>query len=107
MAESKVTYKELKNATVHVDNSVDASKTYDISADVNITGTNVDSFDAGEVMKGGNSVANFSCFSENNLNVGFQNVDSENQCAVLEAINDFMTNVKQKVSTSNPVTFAL
>ena len=30
----KVIYKELKTALVHTDNSVDLSKTYDISADI-------------------------------------------------------------------------
>lgn len=34
----KVTYKELRNALVHVDNSGDSDRVYDISVDIRLQG---------------------------------------------------------------------
>lgn len=96
MAESKVTYKELKNARINVDNSVDTSKVYDISADVNVNSSSVESFDQGIVKSSDSVIATFSCYGDGNLNIGYQNVESANQCEILEAVNDFMENVKNK-----------
>lgn len=101
MAENKVTYKELRNAVVHVDNSVDTSKTYDISADVRLQGQNmVEAFENGIVQKDGMQIANFNCWGDsNNIGINYQGVDSDNQCAVLQSVNSFMDNVKKKVES--------
>lgn len=46
----KVTYKELRNALVHVDNSVDTAKVYDIAADVRLQGQNtVEAFESPKI----------------------------------------------------------
>ena len=104
----KVTYKELRSAKVHVDNSVDTSKTYDISADVNIENTTtVSGMDSGEVKQSGNVIANFSYWGENNLNISYMGVESANQCDVLEAVNTFIDNVKTKVGSSEQLTLNL
>lgn len=103
MAEQKVTYKELRSAKVHYDNSVDTAKVYDIAADANIENMNVTSYDQGTVTKDGAQVAYFSCYSENNLSMNYQNVESANQCAILEAVNEFMTDVKANVASSSEI----
>ena len=97
----KVTYKELRNAVVHVDNSVDVSKTYEIAADVRLQGQNtVESFESGTVAKDGTQVANFYCYGEAvNMSVNFQGVESNKQCEVIEAINTFMEDVKTKAGS--------
>lgn len=106
MSGDKVKYTALKRATVHVDNSVDTEKVYDIEAEVNVTSLSVDSFEQGIVRKDNSDIATFSCYGENNLNISYQNVDSENQCAVLEAVNAFMQNTKEKFQQTNPISLA-
>lgn len=97
----KVTYKELKNAVVHVDNSVDTSKTYEIAADVRLQGQNtVESFENGTVIKDELSIATFNCWGDaQNLSVTFNGVESNKQCEVVEAINTFMEDVKAKAGS--------
>lgn len=104
MSEQKVTYKELRNAVVYIDNSVDTSKTYDISADVRLQGQNVvEAFESGIVQKDGSQIATFNCWGDfSNIGINYQGVDSGDQCAVLEAVNTFMKNVKSKVESSLP-----
>lgn len=100
----KVTYKELRNALVHVDNSVDTAKTYDIAADVRLQGQNtVEAFESGTVAKDGAQVATFYCYGDAvNMSVNFQGVESGEQCEVIEAINAFMEDVKAKAGSSTP-----
>ena len=97
----KVTYKELRNAVVHVDNSVDAEKTYEIAADVRLQGQNtVEAFDSGTVTKDEISIATFNCWGDaQNLGVNFNGVESNKQCEVIEAINTFMEDVKTKAGS--------
>jgi len=75
----KVTYKELKNALVHTDNSVDASKTYEIAADVRLQGQNtVESFENGIVIKDSTQIATFNCWGDiSNINIQYYNVKSQ------------------------------
>ena len=35
--------------------------------------------------------------------MNYQNVESANQCAILEAVNEFMTDVKANVSSSSEI----
>lgn len=96
----KVIYKELKTATVNVDNSVDSAKVYDISADIRLQGrTTVESFENGIVIKDEMQIATFSCWSPQNVNINFNGVDSDEQCAVIEAINTFIEDVKTKAGS--------
>lgn len=97
----KVIYKELKTATVNVDNSVDSAKVYAISADIRLQGqTTVESFENGIVTKDEMQIATFSCWSSQNVNINFNGVDGDEQCAVIEAINTFMDDVKTKASNN-------
>ena len=100
----KVTYKDLRNALVHMDNSVDTAKVYDIAADVRLQGQNtVEAFESGTVAKDGAQVATFYCYGDAvNMSVNFQGVESNKQCEVIEAINAFMEDVKAKAGSSTP-----
>ena len=100
----KVTYKDLRNALVHMDNSVDTAKVYDIAADVRLQGQNtVEAFESGTVAKDGAQVATFYCYGDAvNMSVNFQGVESNKQCEVIEAINAFMGDVKAKAGSSTP-----
>ena len=100
----KVTYKDLRNALVHMDNSVDTAKVYDIAADVRLQGQNtVEAFESGTVAKDGAQVATFYCYGDAvNMSVNFQGVESGKQCEVIEAINAFMEDVKTKAGGSTP-----
>lgn len=100
----KVTYKDLRNALVHMDNSVDTAKTYDIAADVRLQGQNtVEAFESGTVAKDGAQVATFYCYGDAvNMSVNFQGVESGEQFEVIEAINTFMEDVKAKAGSSTP-----
>ena len=100
----KVSYKELRNALVHMDNSVDTAKVYDIAADVRLQGQNtVEAFESGTVAKDGAQVATFYCYGDAvNMSVNFQGVESGEQCGVIEAINAFMEDVKAKAGSSTP-----
>ena len=100
----KVTYKDLRSAVVHVDNSVDVSKAYDIAADVRLQGQNtVEAFESGTVTKEGAQVATFYCYGEAaNMSINFQGVESNKQCEVIEAVNTFMEDVKTKAGSYTP-----
>lgn len=98
----KVTYKELKNALIHVDNSVDTAKVYDIDADIRIQGQNViENIESGNLYSDGAYMASFSSYNGiSNLTVQFNSIDSQTRCAVLEAINAFIEDLKVKVTNS-------
>lgn len=99
----KVTYKELKNALVHVDNSGDSDRVYDISADIRLQGqTVVESYESGSVMKDNAQVATFNCWGDiSNINIQYYNVESQDQYGVLNAVTQFMEAVKNKVDSTD------
>lgn len=98
----RVEFKELNSANITVDNSVDESKVYEISAKVNLNKNNITTIDSGLVMKEGNQVATFTMYS-NSLTPSFQNVtDPAEMCEILMAISSFIGEVKKEVET-NPI----
>ena len=100
--ENKVSFKELRNASIFVDNSVDTSKVYDIESNVNIgVGKQVQSYDSGNVRKSGNQVAIFSCYGgRGSLSISFMQTEEQvDQVAILEAINAFMDNVEESAGS--------
>ena len=101
---SKVIYEALNSANVKVNNSEDLEKSYDISANANISGVSVNSIDAGEVKKNGTSKATFNSWGEGMLNVSYNGVDAEEQCAITTAINAFIADTKEYVKTHSIVT---
>lgn len=99
----KVIYKELKSATVNVDNSADSAKVYDISADIRLQGqTTVESFENGIVIKDSTQIATFNCWGDiSNISIQYHNVESQDQCGVLNAVTQFMETVKNKVDSTD------
>lgn len=102
---SKIDFTKLNSANVTADNSVDESKVYDITANVNVNvnENKVSNIDNGRVSKNGVEVASFSKWGENNSNKSFYGVSDEEQCIILNEINAFCRNVNEKVEVE-PIT---
>lgn len=97
----KVKYEELRSAVVKMNNSVDSSREYEISANVSVQqGNTVGSIDNGIVRELGENegmnIATFSAWSDKNKNVNYNG--AEDECAVLMAINAFIADCKAKVA---------
>lgn len=99
----KVDFTKLNSANVSANNSVDESKVYDITANVNVNENKVSNIDNGRVSKNGVEVASFSKWGENNSNKSFYGVSDEEQCVILNEINAFCRNVNEKVE-AEPIT---
>ena len=98
----KVDFTKLNSANVSVDNLVDESRKYDISARANLNDGNLQSVDSGVVIKEGVQVATFSMWS-NNLTPSFHNVtDVMEMCAILTAITTFIGDTKSEIE-NNPI----
>lgn len=113
----KVTYKMLNSLNVRVDNSADSERVYDIAANVytdRVEGMNeeqgdtfvVNRIDGGDVKKKGDVVfmATFSSHGNNNLNINYQNAETEELCKITDAISAFIAEVKTKVQSTPPKT---
>lgn len=98
----KITYKEIKNFTAVAENSSDEERVYDISANVNIQQqTNISSIDNGQVKNSeGMIYATFNSWGNvsSNLNIQYQNATEEERSAILTAVNDFISNLEDKVA---------
>lgn len=99
---SKVAFQTLKSATVKTNNSVDETRVYDIEADVQIMDKTTGSFNNGIVKSNDTVLATFNHYGVNNLNINYQGVDAEGQCAICTAVNAFVGNVREYVQT-NPL----
>lgn len=98
----KVNFTKLNSANVSVDNLVDESRTYYISAKANLNENKLASVDGGVVMKEGNVLSTFTMHS-NSLTPSFQNLtDPAEMCNILMAISSFIGEVKNEVET-NPI----
>lgn len=95
----KVTYKELVSAKVRMDNSVDTGRTYDIRAEVEISGNAVQDFGNGEATKDGATAATWTCYG-GTLNVTFYTQDGAD---VLAALNAFIADAKAKAAEASPL----
>ena len=99
----KVDFTKLNSANVSANNSVDESRVYDITANINVVGGKVSNIDSGVVTKNGVEVASFSKWGENNSNKSFYGVSDEEQSIILNEINAFCRNVNEKVE-AEPIT---
>ena len=96
---SKIKYEALNSANVKVNNSNDLSKTYDIEANANVTQNNVVSnIDSGRVTLDGVEKATFNSWGDNMLNISYSNVEAEEQCAIISAVNAFIKELKSHVA---------
>lgn len=98
--QKSVTAETLISATVKYNNNDDASRSHDVSADVTIQGTTVQTIQNGFVRAKGSdgmtSLATFNTWSENNLSVSFE-TSAESNISVLTSINRFVADVKDAV----------
>lgn len=83
---------KIEGYQLRVNNSTDEQKVYDISCSIYASGDTVNSIDNGNVIKDGESVADFSRYEENSLNVTYRNISVSEQCTVNNAINEFIVN---------------
>ena len=98
----KVDFTKLNSANVSVDNHVDESRVYNISARANMNEGNLQSVDGGIVKKGDVQVASFTMWGTN-LNPSFQGVtDVMEMCAILTAITTFIGDTKSEIE-NNPI----
>lgn len=97
-------FDSLIRANVKVSNSNDTTSAYTITAEAQVAQGNVENFNNGQVLKGEMSVATFNRWSAQNLNVTFNNVESEEQCTILTEINAFVDSVEALAQTQT-ITF--
>lgn len=90
-------FEKLQRANVEVSNSDETSRKYAITTDAQIANSKVENFNNGQVKDGDAFVASFSRWSAQNLNVTFNNVEAEEQCEVLNAVNAFISSVESLV----------
>ena len=85
---------------LRVSNASDEARVYDISCTINVNDKTVGNIDGGMVMKNGVSVASFNRWDVNNLNVNYIGVDTEEQCTITTAINEFIAAATTLVETT-------
>ena len=87
-----IALKKVNSANLQFDNSGDTERAYDVSAATQVSNGRINSA-SGEVVKDGIQIADFSCHgsSDDNLTVNFQNVPISEQCAVLTAVQEFLS----------------
>lgn len=90
-------FDSLIRANVKASNANDTASAYTITAEAQVAQGNVENFNNGQVMKGETYVATFNRWSAQNLNVTFNNVEAEEQCAILAEINAFVASVETLV----------
>lgn len=87
-------FDSLIRANVKVSNANDTASAYVITAEAQVANGNVENFNNGQVLKDETYVATFNRWSAQNLNVTFNNVEAEEQCAILAEINAFVDSVE-------------
>lgn len=87
-------FDSLIRANVKVSNTNDTTPAYTITAEAQVAQGNVENFNNGQVMRDETYVATFNRWSAQNLNVTFNNVEAEEQCAILAEINAFVDSVE-------------
>lgn len=91
---SKVTFEAVNSANVRMNNSVDTEKVYDIVANVNVNGKELQNVDSGTVKKDDVQMATFNKWGENSLAITFQTSSLEEQIAIIGAVNTFINDCK-------------
>lgn len=102
-AAEKVAYEKVVRATIRVNNSVDASKVYDIEADAEVNNGVVNNINSGTVKKDGSQVATFNSYGNENLSINHNVGEKQEQCEITAAVNTFITDMKAKVATAQSV----
>jgi hypothetical protein len=87
-------FEKLQRISVEVSNIDDISRKYVITAEAQIADGKVENFNNGQVLKDETYIATFNRWSARSLNVAFNNLGSEEQCAILAEINAFVESVE-------------
>lgn len=99
---SKITYEALNSANVKINNSGDAERIYNIEANANVNNLNeVTNIDNGILMKDAEQKATFNAWSGNSLNISFYNATSDEQCGIVQAINQFIEDAKNFIKNNS------
>lgn len=94
----KVKFTKVNNANLSVTNEADGERKYDMRAEVNVSGTAVESVNGGAVMKDGVTKAVFTQWGDS-LSPTFQGVTGvAEMCEVLTAISAFIDDTKAAVA---------
>lgn len=88
----------LNSANVRYNNANEESRVYDIESNVNIQGQNVTGFEGGVVKKEELVLATFNQWNNQNQNIGWQNVTTDEKCEIQKHIDAFVEAVKTSVS---------
>lgn len=104
---SKITYEALNSANVKINNSSDAERIYNIEANTNVNNLNeVTNLDNGILMKDAEQKATFNVWGSNSLNISFYNTTSDEQCGILQAINQFIEDTKNFIKNNGIYTLS-
>lgn len=95
---SKVNFVKLNLANVTAENKSDETRKYDISCNVNIAETRVQSVDRGKIIKDDVELATFNKWSEEQLNVNFNIADVKEMLDIVTALDEFYANIVDKVA---------
>lgn len=87
MAKVKIVSYQLR-----VNNSTDEQKVYDLACSITVNGGAVGSIESGIAMREDVHIADFSRYDSNSLSVTYHNISASEQCAVNNAINEFIEN---------------
>lgn len=104
---SKITYEALNSANVKINNSSDAERIYNIEANANVNNLNeVTNIDNGILMKDAEQKATFNVWGNNSLNISFYNTTSDEQCGIVQAINQFIEDAKNFIKNNGMYTLS-
>lgn len=104
---SKITYEALNSANIKVNNSSDAERIYNIEANTNVNNLNeVTNLDNGILTKDAEQKATFNVWGSNSLNISFYNTTSDEQCGILQAINQFIEDTKDFIKNNGMYTLS-
>lgn len=79
----------------------DESRVYDIEANVHVMNNVVNNLDSGRVTMNGVILATFNWWGVNSLNITYENLKSEEQIEVLNAVNVFVAEVRSNAVKAN------
>lgn len=89
---------KINSSNERYNNANDEARAYDIEANVRISGGVANNFDSGKVFKNEVCIASFNWWNPNNLSITCENIGLNEQVSVLEAVNVFISDVKESVS---------
>ena len=92
-----IKFNEVKSATIAVSNESEESRVYGITADASLKDGTLTRLEHGRVttLEGSVEKATFSTWNEENVNLNMNNVPFAEQPAVFEAVNRFISELRE------------